>query len=340
MAKQTLNNKLGKSIITRIVVYALCALLVLYTSALLLSLFWGLITSLKDVNVWKSTHADKVGLPVLDPNNPYNDIEAFTKLVNYDTYFKIFYTHTEKFYVGSTLNSDYPKFLVMEVKQVPFFGMMLNTIMYTIGGAMIQAIMPCLAAYLCAKYSDFKLSGIMCTVYMFMMCMPIVGNYPTELTFLRNVGIYNDILGNYLQKMTGGGMYFFIYLAYFKGVSNTYREAAEIDGASQLTIMVRIYFPLAIKMVATVFLIQFVNLWNDYQTPLLYLPSFPTLAYIIYALSAQDFNRFSSEGQRLSAFEAPTMMAGCMLLAIPITIVFVFFKDKLMGDISLGGIKE
>ena len=212
-----------------------------------------------------------------------------------------------------------------------FGELLVNTLLYTVGGALIYALMPALTAYLCAKY-PYKLSAILVVVYTLMMCMPIVGSTPFELTFLRNTGLYDNIIGNYIQKMTGSGMYFFVYLAYFKGTSETYREAAQIDGASQFRIMTTIYFPLAIKIIATVFLIQFVALWNDYQTPLLYLPTHPTLAYAVYYVSYEAFEP--------ALYHTPPRIAGLMLLAVPIVILFAIFKDKLMGDISLGGIKE
>ena len=126
-------------------------------------------------------------------------------------------------------------------------------------------------------------------------------------------------------------MYFFVYHAFFKGVPDAFREAAEIDGASDFTIMVRIFFPLAVKIILTVFLIQFVALWNDYQTPLLYLPTHPTLAYGVFYLSYFQLHEW---------YHTPIRMAGCIMLVIPILIIFIAFKNKLMGDISLGGIKE
>ena len=124
-----------------------------------------------------------------------------------------------------------------------------------------------------------------------------------------------------------------LYLGAMSGISQSVTEAAEIDGASEMTILLRIYFPLAMKMIATVFLIQFVALWNDYQTPLLYLPTHPTLSYGVYLVAIDP-----PSGIKLS--DVPHSVSACMMLALPILIAFVIFKDKIMGNISLGGIKE
>ena len=302
----------------------LFVIFIVYTLIIGFTLGWAFLTSLKSADDFEY-NGNVLGFPSLkiDDIDPFNSRNAFLHLENYTKIFKSFKViQRQPFYRGATL--------VTHECEAGIGDMVVNTLLYVVGGATIYAFMPAFTAYLCAKY-NYKLSSIIFVVYTFMMCMPIVGTYPTELTFLRNTGLYDTIWGNYLQKMTGGGMYFFVYYAYFKGASNTYREAAEIDGASEATIMFRIYFPLAIKIMLTVFLIQFVALWNDYQTPLLYLPTHPTLAYGVFYLSYFMNHEF---------YNTPIRMTGCIMLVIPIFIIFVVFRNKLMGDISLGGIKE
>ncbi len=309
---------------TKIVFTVLFVVLCVYALFMIFMLLWGLTTSLKFYRDFEDLN-NIMGFPNLDKNEMFNSREAFFRLGNYKTIIENFVIERRDIYYGLGTEA------IVHSCKAGFGEMLVNTLLYTVGGALIYAIVPALTAYLCAKY-PYKLSKMIFVAYTFMMCMPIVGNTPFELTFLRNVGLYDNILGNYLQKMTGSGMYFFVYFAYFKGVSETYREAASIDGASELRIMTRIYFPLAVKIISTVFLIQFVALWNDYQTPLLYLPTHPTLAYGVYYVSYEALNP--------TFYHTPIRIAGLMLLAVPIVILFAIFKDRLMGDISLGGIKE
>lgn len=328
MKNQTRSTKKTVTV-TKVVFVILFVVLALYTLIMLSSLLWGLITSLKSSNDFEN-FGNVIGFPNISvEGTPYAGIpsgrDALLKLANYKIVLEKFVITRRAVYYGLG-----PEQIVHTCK-AGFGELLLNTLLYTVGGALIYALMPALTAYLCAKY-PYKLSAILVVVYTLMMCMPIVGSTPFELTFLRNTGLYDNIIGNYIQKMTGSGMYFFVYLAYFKGTSETYREAAQIDGASQFRIMTTIYFPLAIKIIATVFLIQFVALWNDYQTPLLYLPTHPTLAYAVYYVSYEAFEP--------ALYHTPPRIAGLMLLAVPIVILFAIFKDKLMGDISLGGIKE
>ena len=328
MKNQTRSTKKTVTV-TKVVFVILFVVLALYALIMLSSLLWGLITSLKSSNDFEN-FGNVIGFPNIGvEGTPYAGIpsgrDALLKLANYKIVLEKFVITRRAVYYGLG-----PEQIVHTCK-AGFGELLVNTLLYTVGGALIYALMPALTAYLCAKY-PYKLSAILVVVYTLMMCMPIVGSTPFELTFVRNTGLYDNIIGNYIQKMTGSGMYFFVYLAYFKGTSETYREAAQIDGASQLRIMTTIYFPLAIKIIATVFLIQFVALWNDYQTPLLYLPTHPTLAYAVYYVSYEAFEP--------ALYHTPPRIAGLMLLAVPIVILFAIFKDKLMGDISLGGIKE
>ena len=240
-------NKISKGVITKIVMIVLFSALVLYTLIIIGTLCWGLLTSLKNYREFENM-GNVMGLPNLNADEPVNSTAEFFQLANYQIIWSNFnYKRTEPFYSGTMK--------IVHYCDADFVTMLVNTLLYTVGGAVIYAFMPALTAYLCAKY-PYKHSKALFVIYLMMMSMPIVGNYPTELTFLRDTQLYDNILGNYIQKMTGSGMYFFVYYAYFQGVSNTYREAAEIDGASQTTIMFGIYFPLAIKMISTVFLIQ------------------------------------------------------------------------------------
>ena len=94
--------------------------------------------------------------------------------------------------------------------------------------------------------------------------------------------------------------------------------------------MARIMLPLVRNTFFTVFLIKFVELWNDYQVPLLYLPSRPTLSFGLYFVSNYTGNTIST---------VPLRMAGCIIILLPILALFIAFKEKLMGNITMGGVK-
>ena len=213
---------------------------------------------------------------------------------------------------------------------VTFWPMLYNTLMYAIGSAAIRAIVPCVVGYVTAKF-DYKFSKFINTLVLVLMTVPIVGSAPSEFQILQELQLYDTMIGNYIQKFNFLGMYYLVYYAAFKNMSNDFAEAAYVDGASELRVMIQIIIPMIANIIGTVFLIHFIDFWNDYQTPLLYLPSYATLARGLFTLSRKQQGDFAT---------VPYRMAGCLLLATPILILFLIFKEKLMGNLSMGGIKE
>ncbi len=311
------NTRKKSGIIGKIFVGILFSALIIYAVSMIMLLLWGLMTSMKSR---RDFNTNALGFPKWSQSK--NNI---IKLENYKLIFSKFkISSSEAFYSGDRQ--------IVHNAEDNFFSMLLNSLLYAGVGAIIQAIVPAVVAYTCVKYK-FRFSKLVYAVTLFAYIVPIVGNYPSVITVLRNIGIYDTIWGNWIQKFNFSGMYFFVFWAFFEGFSDTYAEAAEIDGASQLRILFSVVLPLTAKMISSVALVLFVQYWNDYQTPLLYLPTHPTLSYGVYYMT-----QINHSDRDLA--NTPTKIAGCMLLAIPVLLIFIALKDKIMGNMSMGGIKE
>lgn len=208
--------------------------------------------------------------------------------------------------------------------------MYLNSILYAAGGAFFAALVPCVVAYLTVKF-PCKFSKAITAFVIVAMIIPIVGSAPSELQMVQKLGLYDHIWGLWIMKSHFLGMYFLVYQGVFRGIPQSVTEAAKIDGAGNMRIFLRIILPLAKTTFFLVFLLQFIAFWNDYQTPLLYLPNHPTIAQGLYYFNFSTSNEFST---------VPAKIAGAMFVLIPILIVFMIFKNKLMGNLTLGGDKE
>ena len=125
-------------------------------------------------------------------------------------------------------------------------------------------------------------------------------------------------------------MYFLVLYATFRGISKEYSEAAKIDGASNLRIMLRIVMPQALNIIVTVFFLSFITYWNDYQVPMLYLPRYPVAAYGLF-----DFLRNNTA----QITDAPARMAGTLIMTLPVLIVVIIFNKRLRVSVSIGGVK-
>ncbi len=215
------------------------------------------------------------------------------------------------------------------------------SILYSLVCALVAAFVPMFMGYLCAKYRN-KVSSFLYAMVLFVMATPIVGSQPSLVNLMRSLRIFDTFIGNWLTKAGFTNMYFLIYYAYFRNLSASFDEAAEIDGASQLSVMFKICLPLASSIFWTIVLMLFVSFWNDYTTPMLLLPSKPTLSYLIYYRTTY-LTRVDVPGripQEVSFAIEGRKMAALMIFAVPIIVVFAIFNKQLMTNLTMGGVKE
>lgn len=299
--KGKLLNKLKKTNVAYVVLFTVLAI---YTISLALPMLWTLLTSLKNYEIYKQATvkgdvAELIGLGNLSLKNYKIAFEVFTVTV-YET--------------GAKVN---------------ILGMFVNSLLYGVGCALVATLTPCVVSYLCARYK-YKFGRVIYTIVLIVMALPIVGSLPSEIQMTKALHLYDNVLGMYVLKANFLGLYFLVFHAQFKSIAYDYTEAAEIDGASDFKIMTSVIFPLAIGTISTVFILNFIAFWNDYQTPMVYWPSYPVAAYGMFELQRTTFGE---------AAQMPVKLAGIMIMALPILIVFAVFNRKVMSNVSVGGIK-
>ena len=213
-------------------------------------------------------------------------------------------------------------------------GMFINSILYAGGGAFVTIFVTCLMAYCCSNF-DCKITRILYFVVIFVITTPIVGSLPSEFQMAKTLGFYDNMIGIYIMKGYFANVNFLIFYAMFRGISSTYTEAGLLDGAGYWRIYFKIMLPLAGSTFFAVYLLTFIAHWNDYSTPLMYLPSFPPLAYGLYMISAGSVD----SGQIDNAMTEPVKIAACFIVSLPIIIIFSIFNQKIMTNVSVGGLK-
>ena len=306
-----------------IIAIILFVLLIAYVLSILYPLFWGLMTSVKHYNNFR---LDPVGFPDFSYWANSNIEGQNHWYSNYAYIFNEFeLTLKTTFYRGIFVLER-----VDRRSEVTLLTSVLNTILCVGVTSLLSTIVPCVVAYLCCNYK-YKFSKLIYAMVLVTMTLPLFGTTPAMITLLRQLCLYDEFAGMWLMGASFGGAYFLVFYASFSGLSSAYSEAAEIDGASQFRILVSIILPLVSKMISTVFILVFVAQWNDYMTPMLYLPTKPTIAFAIFHITSTP---------SLVGGEVPKTIAALMILALPVVLLFVIFKDKLMGNISMGGIKE
>lgn len=277
--------------------------LIIYAAALLLMYLWGFFTSLK------STIEFRKNLYGLPKGWPWD-----WAWENYEWAFN---------------NMTVPVYKDNSRIDVGLFGMLSNSLIYALLGPLVSLSITWLVAYLIASFPKL-LSRIIFRLNIVLMMIPIIGSLPSALQLYMSLGLYDTWGYVVVSGISFIGSNLLIFHAYFSSVSKEIKEAASIDGAGNMSIMLKIVFPLTSKMFGILFLIAFIGRWNDYMTMLIWMPSKPTLAYGIYMLSTST---------ETAGTWPPRQFAGCMILMLPILIVFLIFKDKIIGQVTMGALK-
>lgn len=203
-------------------------------------------------------------------------------------------------------------------------GMIFNSLWYALGGALINVAASVLAAYVCAQYKFF-LNKVMYWISVITMMIPIMGSLPASLKLSVALGLYDSPL-TIISSASALGTTFVIAYAFFKGVSWSYAESAFIDGAGHFRVFFQIMLPQAFSPIIALTLTGFIGRWNDAMSPLIYLPSWPTLASGFYVYQKGS----------ISELNYPLLFAGLFIAAIPIMALYIAFQNTLM-DLNMGG---
>ena len=131
-----------------------------------------------------------------------------------------------------------------------------------------------------------------------------------------------------MSALTFSGPHFLYLYAAYSSLSKEYAESAEIDGANQAVIMFKIMMPMVKNIFIAVFILEFIGHWNDYNPSLLYLPNYPMLTYGLY--------RFQHHNPQP---DIPIRLAASTLVMLPTLILFVIFRNHIMSNLSIGGLK-
>ena len=311
--------KLTKKSISPIAII-LGAVLVLYTVILLSLLYWGVITAMKSNDDFVLGNNNFLGLPRL-----YYKGQGGI-LAPWQWEFGNFAKVAEFFDVKDLIRNG------RRIRSIPFTTQITYTLFYSLGCSFFATLCPCIVAYATQKFK-YGFNKVIDIIVIICMTVPIIGAQASMLSLMHGVGIYDTFLGLYMQKFNFGNMYYLMFSAIFKGVSKDYYEAGYIDGATEFQIMMKIGLPLVLTSFGLVFLLNFITYWNDYHTLLIYAPSHPTIAYGLFKVMT-DPTGSSVRGQ------TPVQMAGCTLITLPVVALFIVFRNKLMGNLTIGGVKE
>ena len=211
--------------------------------------------------------------------------------------------------------------------KIPMLKFVENTVLLTIVVTFLQLLTSSFAAYSFAKL-EFKHKNTLFLAYIATIAMPWQVYMVPQFIMMRKMGLNDKLLAMIcLQAFSAFGV--FLMKQFYEGIPSELCEAARIDGMSEYKIYAKIMLPLSKPALSTLTIFTFVNTWNDYLGPLIYLK---TESKKTIQLGLKMFiGQYSSE--------YGLIMAGSVLSLIPVIIVFLCLQKYFVEGVASTGLK-
>ena len=239
----------------------------------------------------------------------------------------------------SAYNSEYiPKFYTLSptlqnyaeaFTAVPLLGYFANTAIFTVLTTAIMLVVITLAAFAFARL-EFKGKNIAFVLFLSLMMIPNELVIITNFVTITNLNMRNTFPGLILPSVTS---VFYIYLLKenFEQIPDNLYYAAKVDGTSDLKYLLKVMVPISKPTLITITILKVIECWNSYVWPRL-ITDDENYYLVSNGIQAIRENGFGREN-------IPAMMAAVVVISVPLIILFLIFRNKIMEGVSRGGTK-
>ncbi len=219
-------------------------------------------------------------------------------------------------------------------------GSIKNSVIISVTATALTVVIVTMTAYVLSKK---YLPGVKWLSLLFVVTMFFSGGTIPSYLVIRSIGLYDTIWALIIPSI-GNVFYIVLMRSYFYSLPAALEEAAVIDGASNMQILLRIFVPLSLPMVATIGFFTFVDRWNSWMDALIYLgPSSQKLwpvQYVIKRLLEDMQGLLGSSIGSLSEAPAQTAKsAGVIITVAPLVVIFPIVHRFFVGGITVGAVK-
>lgn len=208
---------------------------------------------------------------------------------------------------------------------LPVAGQLLNSTLVCAAAIAIILVVSTTAGFAFAKLR-YRGSGLVFLLVVSALMVPLQSILFPEFVNLSNVGLTSSYAGAVLVYAALGTPFAtFLMATYYRGISDELIEAAVIDGLGYERTFAQIAIPLSLPAIATVTVLQFIQIWDDLLVGLFFLPN--SQRTITAGLATLSTGRTTS---------VPALMAGSLISAIPAIVVYLIFQRHLVKGLTLG----
>lgn len=212
---------------------------------------------------------------------------------------------------------------------VPLGRYFLNTVIFTVATTAIMLVVITLAAFAFARL-NFRGKQLAFTCFLALMMIPNELVIITNFVTITDVGLRNTFWGLILPSVTS---VFYIYLLKenFAQIPNELYYAAKVDGTSDFKYLWKVMLPICRPTVVTIVILKVIECWNSYVWPRL-ITDDENYFLVSNGIQAIRENGFGREN-------IPAMMAAVVVISVPLIVLFLLFRNKVMEGVSRGGTK-
>ena len=212
---------------------------------------------------------------------------------------------------------------------VPLGRYFLNTVIFTVATTAIMLVVITLAAFAFARL-NFRGKQLAYTCFLALMMIPNELVIITNFVTITDAGLRNTFWGLILPSVTS---VFYIYLLKenFAQIPNELYYAAKVDGTSDFKYLWKVMLPICRPTVVTIVILKVIECWNSYVWPRL-ITDDENYFLVSNGIQAIRENGFGREN-------IPAMMAAVVVISVPLIVLFLLFRNKVMEGVSRGGTK-
>ena len=239
----------------------------------------------------------------------------------------------------SSYNSEYvPKFFTLSptvgnyiqaFTAVPLARYFFNTLIFTLITTGLMMVVIVFAAFAFARL-DFKGKDIVFSMFLSLMMIPNELVIITNFVTITNLDLRNTYLGLILPSVTS---VFYIYLLKenFELIPEELYKAAKVDGTSDMRYLFKVMIPISRPTLVTITILKVIECWNSYVWPRLITDD---RNFFLVSNGIQEIreNGFGREN-------IPAMMAAVVVISLPLVVLFLIFRKKIMEGVARGGTK-
>ena len=197
------------------------------------------------------------------------------------------------------------------------------------GLAAVGQVFTCSLAGFAFARMKFKGSGIIFSLLLMTMMIPVQVTIIPEFLLMMKLNWLDTFLPLIIPSFLVGSFGTFMYKEFFENVPQDLEDAAVIDGSGPFSMFLRVFFPLAKAETTTLFIIAFMNNWNDLLRPVLYISS-ENLYTVTIALT-----QFQSEYEAQWNY----LLTGSVLSILPLLIVYILLQKYVVEGLTHTGMK-